>query len=181
MVLTAVGSAGVVGAAGGDALVAPLLADEVGESERVLGDVGLEAVTAHAAVGEGFLEKQVVSTSEHGERGLAIATGLRRAQRGHKARTKTYGIAGVGQGAERLGLGADDGARADLGRAPVLTEGQRDRVGVDVVVGTDGRHQGGGGGQEGELERRHFLRKSRSVCVDDSRKEKGKIKRRKRV
>lgn len=55
MVLTAVAGTGVVGAAGGDALVAPLLTHEVGEGEGVLGDVGLEAVAADAAVGEGFL------------------------------------------------------------------------------------------------------------------------------
>ena len=55
MVLTAVAGAGVVGAAGGDALVAPLLADEVGEGEGVLGDVRLKAVAADAAVGEGGL------------------------------------------------------------------------------------------------------------------------------
>lgn len=67
----------------------------------------------------------------------------------------TYGITGVGQGAEGLGLGADDGASADLGGAPVLAGGEGDRVGVDVVVGADGGDKGGSNGQDGELEGRH--------------------------
>jgi len=53
VVLPAVAGAGVVLAAGGDALVTPLLADEVGQRQRVLGDVGLLAVAADAAVGQG--------------------------------------------------------------------------------------------------------------------------------
>jgi hypothetical protein len=45
----------VVAAAVLDALVAGLGADEVGERQRVLLDVGLLAVAAQAAVGELFL------------------------------------------------------------------------------------------------------------------------------
>lgn len=85
-----------------------------------------------------------------------------------KREQKTYGIAGVGQGAKGLGLGADDGTRADLGGAPVLAQGQRDRVGRDVVVGADGGDEGGSNGQDGEFERRHCcgLWKRVSVCQD---------------
>jgi hypothetical protein len=73
VVLTAVAGARIVAAAGGDALVAPLLADEVGQGERVLGDVGLEAVAADAAVREGFLRVRV-SMSERGRKASEART-----------------------------------------------------------------------------------------------------------
>ena len=63
MVLTAAAGARVVPqAASLDALGAPLLAGVEGQRQGVLGHVGLEAITADAAVGEGFLE-MVSSTS----------------------------------------------------------------------------------------------------------------------
>lgn len=54
MILAAVGRAPVIGAVL-DALVAPFLADEVGQRQAVLGHVGALVVTAQAAVGELFL------------------------------------------------------------------------------------------------------------------------------
>lgn len=52
VLFAAVGGAGIVGAAGGHALVAPFLADEEGEGLGVLGDVGAQAVGAFAVVGQ---------------------------------------------------------------------------------------------------------------------------------
>lgn len=52
---TAGGSAGAVAFAVVHALRAPLGADEVGEGLRVLGDVGRDAVIAHAVVGQVIL------------------------------------------------------------------------------------------------------------------------------
>lgn len=52
---TAAVGAGVVTVAVVHTLVAPLLADEEGESLRVLGDVGRDAVFANARVGQGVL------------------------------------------------------------------------------------------------------------------------------
>lgn len=52
VVCAAVVRAVVVGAAGGDALVAPFLADEEGESLGEFGEIGGDAVGADALVGE---------------------------------------------------------------------------------------------------------------------------------
>jgi len=56
MVLTAAAGARVVRAASLDALGAPLLAGVEGQRQGVFGHVGLEAITADAAVCEGFLD-----------------------------------------------------------------------------------------------------------------------------
>lgn len=54
VVLSARAGAPVVLSAGLDALVSPFLADEVGEGKRVFRYVGLQLVSADAAVGQGF-------------------------------------------------------------------------------------------------------------------------------
>lgn len=56
MISTASVGACVVAVAAGDTLVAPFLADVEGESLRVLGDVGGDAVFANARVGQVVLE-----------------------------------------------------------------------------------------------------------------------------
>lgn len=60
MVLSARGGAGVIAVAVGDALGAPLGADEVGQSLSELSDVGAEAVTTLAGVCEGVCVAAVV-------------------------------------------------------------------------------------------------------------------------
>ena len=54
MVLAAPAGASIIRAAAGNALSAPLLADVERNGQGVLGHVGLEAITADAAVGESF-------------------------------------------------------------------------------------------------------------------------------
>ena len=57
MVLAARRSTLVVAGAIGDTLVAPFLADKKWQSQGVLGDIGLFAVAADAAVGKSFLSQ----------------------------------------------------------------------------------------------------------------------------
>lgn len=52
VVIAALGAAGAIAVAVVHTLVAPLLTDEEGECLRVLGDVGRDAVVAHAGVGQ---------------------------------------------------------------------------------------------------------------------------------
>lgn len=52
-----------VAAAGGDTLLAPLGAHEVGQGEGILGDVGGAVVGAEAAIGEGVLEEKKVTSA----------------------------------------------------------------------------------------------------------------------
>lgn len=63
MVLTARGSTLVVVAAVLHTLVSPFLADEVGQSEGILGDVGLQAIAAQAAVREGVLGQSATAST----------------------------------------------------------------------------------------------------------------------
>lgn len=120
MVLTAGAGARVVLAAGFHALVAPFRASEVGQGQGVLGDVGLLAVAAEAAVGQGFR------------------------------------VTGVDRGGSRGVLLADDGASAELGLAPRGADAERNRIRVDVVVGTGNRGKDGGNSQDRGSERRHY-------------------------
>jgi len=70
VVLTAVALACVVAVAVGNAVVTPLLADEVRQRLRVLGNVGRETVVAHALVG------QVVRVARVGLGGHGADAGL---------------------------------------------------------------------------------------------------------
>lgn len=61
MVLSAGAGAVVILSALGNALVSPFLADEVREGQGVFGYVRLLVVSAHAAVGQGFLSLSIVN------------------------------------------------------------------------------------------------------------------------
>ena len=74
MLCAAVAGAVAVGAAVGDALVAPLLTDVEGEGLGVLGDVGAEAVTADAGEGE-LVRVAVVAEGGGGVGGLEADEG----------------------------------------------------------------------------------------------------------
>lgn len=65
VVLSARAGAPVVLSAGLDALVSPFLADEVGEGKRVFRYVGLQLVSADAAVGQGFLTGEKSAHGDH--------------------------------------------------------------------------------------------------------------------
>ena len=58
-----------------DALVAPFCADEVGKSQGVLGNIGLQAVTTNAAVSQSFLQVSLAQEQAVCIRGMAH-TGL---------------------------------------------------------------------------------------------------------
>ena len=144
MVLSAVGRALAVLTTRCLALLAPLLAGEEGQRERVFGDVGLEAVGANAAVRQGLLARGSA-------KGHLLAFGKK----------DTYGIASVGQEAAGRNLLADNGAGAELVctpsfftctlamlRSPCVymyetpsgsiehtSQPKRNTAGVDVVVG----------------------------------------------
>jgi hypothetical protein len=60
VLLSAIGGARVGAIAVLNTLVAPFLADVVGEGQGVLGDVGLLSIAADAAIGESILQESQV-------------------------------------------------------------------------------------------------------------------------
>lgn len=115
VVLEAVGGACVVLTAGLGALSAPFRAGEVGQGQGVLGDVGLNATAADAAIGQGF---RVTSVD------LGGSSRVLRADDGASAQLT---LAPVGTDAERdrirfdvvvgMGDGGEDGGNSQDGRS----------------------------------------------------------------